>query len=199
MLCSGGVNGNFLKFEHPDMQVASFNEYQKVEAGSKSKGTQPVMKLPGLIEKLAQEAEVLIWDSSHQWYEVIDSHGFESRFNLLRSIRGKRNEVAADRPFARMHQHFVLVRGEKWAGHGSAFRPKDLVSSKPAIQNHEGTLSFPTLNFPELMYQSDLSTNCEKNYRAIESGMESSISEDSAHVCTYNTTSLSSQVGALYA
>ena len=36
----------------------------------------------------------------------------------------KRNEDAANRPFARMHIHFVLVRGERWAGNGSAFRPK---------------------------------------------------------------------------
>jgi hypothetical protein len=85
---------------------------------------QQVLKLPDLIAQLAQEAEVLVWDDLNQWYEVIDSQGFEARFNALRYIRGKRNEEAADRPFARMHVHFVLVRGEKWAGNGSAFRAK---------------------------------------------------------------------------
>jgi hypothetical protein len=85
---------------------------------------QQILKLPDLIAQLAQEAEVLVWDDLNQWYEVINSQGFEARFNALRYIRGKRNEDAADRPFARMHVHFVLVRGERWAGHGSAFRPK---------------------------------------------------------------------------
>ena len=86
--------------------------------------SQQILKLPDLIAKLAQEAEVLIWDDLNQWFEVIDSQGFEARFNALRYVRGKRNEDAADRPFARMHVHFVLVRGEKWAGNGSAFRAK---------------------------------------------------------------------------
>ncbi len=89
--------------------------------------TQQILKLPDLIAQLAQEAEVLIWDDLNQWYEVIDSQGFEARFKALRYVRGKRNEDAADRPFARMHVHFVLVRGEKWAGNGSAFRSKSKI------------------------------------------------------------------------
>ena len=57
-------------------------------------------------------------------YIVNDGPGFERRFNELRCTRGKKVESAATRPFSRMHTHFVLIRGEKWAGTGSAFRFK---------------------------------------------------------------------------
>ena len=99
---------------------------------------QPILKLPELIEKLAQAGEVIKWDSAKNWYEVIDAKGFETQFNALRCVRGKRKENAADRPFARMHIHFVLVRGEKWAGAGSAFRPKTMVcSSRQELRSQE--------------------------------------------------------------
>ncbi len=94
--------------------------------------TQPVLKLPDLIDKLAKEGDVIKWDTEKKWFEVIDAKGFECKFNALRCIRGKRKENTADRPFARMHIHFALVRGEKWAGMGSAFRPKSVVC--PSIQ-----------------------------------------------------------------
>mmetsp|Transcript_88654 Transcript_88654/g.235987 ORF Transcript_88654/g.235987 Transcript_88654/m.235987 type:complete len:459 (+) Transcript_88654:826-2202(+) len=64
------------------------------------------------------------WDDARGWYEVVDGNLFESRFNALRLRRGKRKDDATDRPFARMHIHFVLVRGDKWAGAGSCFRSK---------------------------------------------------------------------------
>ena len=89
----------------------------------------PALKIPELIDRLAKTGEFLRWDHSKNWYEVMDGREFEIKFNELRCIRGKRKENAADRPFARMHIHFVLVRGEKWAGTGSAFRPKSMVSS----------------------------------------------------------------------
>ena len=108
--------------------------------------TQQILKLPDLIAQLAQEAEVLVWDDLNQWYEVIDSQGFEARFNALRYIRGKRNEDAADRPFARMHVHFVLVRGEKWAGHGSAFRAK----SKVLKQESKSESQFSPNQYPHM-------------------------------------------------
>ena len=36
---------------------------------------------------------------------------FKTQFSLLRYKRGKRRETAVDRPFAAMHEHFVLVSG----------------------------------------------------------------------------------------
>eukprot|EP00960_Hanusia_phi_P057317 763527-Hanusia_phi.AAC.2 len=46
------------------------------------------------------------------------------RFNQLREIRQKHKDGALERPFSRMHNFFVLDRGEKWANTGTTFRPK---------------------------------------------------------------------------
>ena len=83
-----------------------------------------VLSLPDIMQEIARSGDVLAWNSEYEWYEVLDGEGFERQVNSMRPIRGKRKAEAADRPFARMHMHFELVRGGKWAGKGSAFRPK---------------------------------------------------------------------------
>jgi hypothetical protein len=75
-------------------------------------GTLPGLKLPELIKKLAQEKEILVWNISKQWYEVIDLAGLETTFNALRRFVRNRPKIAADRLFAKMHSYFVLVRGQ---------------------------------------------------------------------------------------
>jgi hypothetical protein len=82
------------------------------------------LRLPEVIRHIASNRDVLCWNESHSFYEVLDGQRFEERFNALRCIRAKRNQDSIDRPFARMHVHFELVRGDKWAGTGSAFRPR---------------------------------------------------------------------------
>jgi len=82
------------------------------------------MRLPEVVATLAAESQVLEWNEAEGAYVVIDGPGFERRFNELRYTRGKKVESATHRPFSRMHTFFVLVRGEKWAGTGSAFRFK---------------------------------------------------------------------------
>ena len=59
------------------------------------------LRLPELVDVLAKEGQVLRWDESCSWYEVLDGPLFEDRFNSLRCTRGKRKEQAIDRPFAR--------------------------------------------------------------------------------------------------
>jgi hypothetical protein len=68
---------------------------------------------------------VLEWNEAEGLFVVKDGPGFEQRFNELRYTRGKKVESAIHRPFSRMHTHFTLVRGEKWAGTGSAFKSKN--------------------------------------------------------------------------
>ena len=82
------------------------------------------MRLPEVIQTIASDANILWWNKGDSWYEVLDGPRFEERFNSLRLTRGKRKAEAIDRPFARMHVHFELLRGDKWAGTGSAFRPR---------------------------------------------------------------------------
>ena len=89
-------------------------------AGTFSK---PALKLPELIELLSKDESVLKWDDSLGVYEVMNGQVFEERFNAMRCTRGKRKEEAIERPFARMHSHFVLVRGGRWAATGTTFRP----------------------------------------------------------------------------
>ena len=74
------------------------------------------MRLPEVVATIAAEGEVLQWSEGDGVYVVLDGPGFERRFNELRMTRGKKVESASHRPFSRMHTHFVLVRGEKWAG-----------------------------------------------------------------------------------
>ena len=48
--------------------------------------------------------------------QVTNGPLFKTQFSLLRYKRGKRREAAVDRPFAAMHEHFVLVsRPPPWS------------------------------------------------------------------------------------
>eukprot|EP00961_Rhodomonas_salina_P290001 3918684-Rhodomonas_salina.1 len=95
------------------------------------KGKPGSLRLTDAIDKLAAEQEVLKFDSVSQLYIVLDGPLFESRFDELRCTRAKRSDGTNSRPFSRMHNHYVLVRGEKWAKTGSAFRAKDAVHELP--------------------------------------------------------------------
>eukprot|EP00286_Rhodomonas_abbreviata_P026757 CAMPEP_0181312628 /NCGR_PEP_ID=MMETSP1101-20121128/13801_1 /TAXON_ID=46948 /ORGANISM="Rhodomonas abbreviata, Strain Caron Lab Isolate" /LENGTH=730 /DNA_ID=CAMNT_0023419497 /DNA_START=133 /DNA_END=2324 /DNA_ORIENTATION=- len=102
------------------------------DSGGDIKGAKPgSLRLTDAIDKLAAIGEVLKFDSVDQLYVVLDGPGFESRFDELRCTRAKRSDGTNSRPFSRMHNHYVLVRGEKWAKTGSAFRAKDAVHELP--------------------------------------------------------------------
>jgi hypothetical protein len=83
------------------------------------------LRVPDVVSRLATEGCVLSWNKISNWFEVLDGPLFEEQFNAMRCIRGKRKAGAADRPFARMHVYFELVRGDRWACTGSAFRAKE--------------------------------------------------------------------------
>ena len=87
------------------------------------KSNQYFLRLPEVVKTLAQDVKVLRWDEERKWFEVVDGPRFEERFNSLRCIRGKRTAHALDRPFARIHSHFPLLRGERWARTGSTLPP----------------------------------------------------------------------------
>eukprot|EP00961_Rhodomonas_salina_P132327 1780901-Rhodomonas_salina.1 len=89
------------------------------------KGKAGSLRLTDAIDKLAAEEVVLRFDRSTQLYVVLDGPGFEARFDEVRCTRAKRSGCSNSRPFSRMHSHYSLVRGEKWAKTGSAFRAKD--------------------------------------------------------------------------
>ena len=99
------------------------------------------MKIPDLIQSLAVEGQCIRWDQNSMCYEVLNGQLFEQKFNALRSVRGKRKEDAVDRPFARMHTYFVLIRGEKWAGTGSLFRPKNINLNQPLCSDRSDLAS----------------------------------------------------------
>jgi hypothetical protein len=85
------------------------------------------MRLPEVVSTLAAEGSVLKWCDALGAFVVLDGAAFERRFNELRYIRSKQvtsQYVVQHRPFSRMHTYFVLIRGEKWAGTGSAFKFK---------------------------------------------------------------------------
>jgi hypothetical protein len=117
-------------------------EMEQMKSSPTPNSSKPAFfRLPELIDTLAKDERVLRWDPVHNWFEVVDGPAFEERFNALRCIRGKRREDAVDRPFARMHIHFILARGDKWAGTGSAFRPKGetMCKGQPSVQMSAGT------------------------------------------------------------
>ena len=94
------------------------------DSGCKSKGAS--LRLPDAIDKLATEGTVLKYDTSTRLYTVLDGLGFEARFEEIRCTRVKRSYFSNtnSRPFSRMHSHYVLVTGEKWAKTGTVFRAK---------------------------------------------------------------------------
>jgi hypothetical protein len=51
-------------------------------------------------------------------YVVLDGSKFEDRFNQLRKVRQKHKNGSVERPFSRMHNFYVLDRGDKWAKTG---------------------------------------------------------------------------------
>jgi len=85
------------------------------------------MRLPDVISTLAAEGRVLKWSEDLGAFVVLDGAAFEQRYNELRFTRSRNLPLpsAQSRPFARMHSYFVLIRGEKWAGTGSAFKFKN--------------------------------------------------------------------------
>jgi hypothetical protein len=97
------------------------------------------MRLPEVVSKLAAEGRVLKWSEALGAFVVLDGAGFEQRFNELRCVRSKQVDIpsAHHRPFSRMHAYFVLIRGEKWAATGSAFKFKD--PAAPLAKSFAGT------------------------------------------------------------
>ena len=116
---------NVLGSTQPNKQQADVDGEFKVQ-------NRAMMRLPEVIQTIANNVNVLWWNERERWYEVLDGPRFEEQFNALRLTRGKRKAEAVDRPFARMHVHFELLRGDKWAGTGSAFRPR-VVSDAPPV------------------------------------------------------------------
>lgn len=51
---------------------------------------------------------------------MLDGGKFEDRFNQLRKVRQKHKNGTVERPFSRMHNFYVLDRGDKWAKTGAA-------------------------------------------------------------------------------
>ena len=89
------------------------------------------LRIPDVVRYLAKTGKVICWDVDKYWFEVLDGPSFEEEFNALRCIRGKRKASAPDRPFARMHIFFELVRGDRWSSTGSTFRPKKFSPLQP--------------------------------------------------------------------
>ena len=107
------------------------------------------LRPPEAVLTLANDGDVLFWNSQNEWFEVIDGRKFEEEFDALRCVRAKRKAGAVNRPFARMHVYFDLVKGEKWASTGSAFRPRHSffqVFLSPQIQGN-------VLNTASILFQ----------------------------------------------
>lgn len=83
------------------------------------------LPLPEVVNELLKDSSVLRWDHALRCYEVMDGFKFEEKFNQLRRVRQRHKNGTAERPFSRMHNFYVLERGEKWAKTGSLFRPKN--------------------------------------------------------------------------
>ena len=128
-----------------NMYAASdLNPCFKNNQGQWEKNQPCFLRVPEVVDKLAKLGTVLCWSEENKWFEVLDGPLFEENFNALRCIRGKRKADAADRPFARMHVHFELVRGDRWACTGSAFRPK--VSSTVERDESKSDYDLQTFN-----------------------------------------------------
>jgi hypothetical protein len=50
---------------------------------------------------------------------VLEGSKFEDRFNQLRKVRQKHKNGTVERPFSRMHNFYLLERGDKWAKTGA--------------------------------------------------------------------------------
>ena len=62
--------------------------------------------------------QALRWDIATSCYEVVDGEMFERRFDELRRKRD-RDDGSNGRPFSRMHNFYILERGDKWAKTGT--------------------------------------------------------------------------------
>ena len=123
--------------------------------------------LEEVVSAISQDEKILRWNPVSSWFEVVNGFLFKQQFNALRCIRGKRNDQAMDRPFARMHVYFDLVRGDKWAGTGSAFRPKQfsnfqyLSSSQKRLGNPPSDTYFAATKPPAQIRLDELCTTSE--------------------------------------
>jgi hypothetical protein len=157
-------NEKEIKFEGTNSYMTSISQFAERESpvqpifgnsgNNASKGPSS-MKIPDLVQALAMEGISLRWDQSLSCYEVLNGQLFEQKFNALRSVRGKRKELSVDRPFARMHTYFILLRGEKWAGTGSLFRPKGMEISHNALLRHSDMISSSTFDSPHFVPPAD--------------------------------------------
>jgi len=132
-----GETANFLLFKGghnmPDDSASSMAAADRsggsqngdpVDEDPGSPRSQAGLPLPDVVQKLLRERNCLRWDAVYRYYEVIDGNKFEERFNQLRKVRQKHKNGAVERPFSRMHNFFVLEKGDKWAKTGTVFRPK---------------------------------------------------------------------------
>ncbi len=55
----------------------------------------------------------------NRYYVVLEGSKFEDRFNQLRKVRQKHKNGTVERPFSRMHNFYLLERGDKWAKTGT--------------------------------------------------------------------------------
>jgi hypothetical protein len=110
------------------------------------KGSKPAsLSLTELITMLATEQHGIRFDEVQHFYEITDGPMFVDKFNSLRCTRRKRRDEGLDRPFARMHLFFVLIRGDKWGATGSAFRAKTESTGQPPPRTTD-----PLPNRPDL-------------------------------------------------
>jgi hypothetical protein len=121
-------------------------------------GSKPAsLSLTELINMLSNEQHGIRYDDTLNYYEVTDGTIFVEKFNSLRCTRRKRRDEGLDRPFARMHLFFVLIRGDKWGATGSAFRakcdaaqPPPRPSEPPCPANHSGFPPRPSYPLSDL-------------------------------------------------
>ena len=84
------------------------------------------------------------------FYEVLDGTAFESKFNALRKVRQRHKNGVTERPFSRMHNFFILKRGDKWAKTGTIFRPKKPQYAPPG--NQDGLQSYTSTTASSGLY-----------------------------------------------
>ena len=106
-------------------------------------GSSPSLRLPDMIDIIARDGQCLRWDESQTWYEVTNGPLLEEK---LRCFQANRRDEASDRPFSKMHIHFMLTRGDRWGVTGSTFRPKYELPQKYDAMYVEPNSALPPLN-----------------------------------------------------
>mmetsp|Transcript_67022 Transcript_67022/g.153839 ORF Transcript_67022/g.153839 Transcript_67022/m.153839 type:complete len:487 (+) Transcript_67022:93-1553(+) len=102
------------------------------------------LPLPEVVMQLVKDPTILQWDAGQRCYIVIDGERFEEKFNQMRKMRQKKAKPSAaehSRPFSRMHNFFILDRGDKWAKTGTSFRPKSSKFAPPGYQHASPALT----------------------------------------------------------